>query len=156
RLVDVDRRVRGEGHPDTIHWMRDLARSYEGQGQLARAERLWVEVLEIRRRAYGEEHPDTLRSMHNLAVFYRDQGELSKAEPLFVKVLEVGRRAHGETHPDMLTAARNLAELYTLDGKPDRSIALLGDAWPEVRKQPGLPVNHFVSIPSALGEAYEQ
>ena len=83
RVLEIDKRVLGEEHPDTLNSMANLAVTYRQRGRLEEAEGLEVRVLEIRKRVLGEEHPNTLMSMANLAFVYRQRGRLEEAEELF-------------------------------------------------------------------------
>ena len=118
RALDLQRRVFGEEHPDTLSTMNDLAELYlEYEGKAAQAEPLLTQVLEVRRRRLGDEHPDTLTSLSNMAALYRYQGKNEQAEPLFDKVLQVRRRTLGEEDPETLTAMYDLAWVYHHQGK---------------------------------------
>ena len=118
RALDLRHRFLGEGHPDTLDSMNDLAELYfEHQGKPAQAEPLLTKALEVRRHVLGEEHLDTLTSASNLGALYRYQGKYAQAEPLFTKVLEVRRRVLGEEHPQTLDGMDDLARLYHYQGR---------------------------------------
>ena len=110
-------KVQGEGHPDTLTAMNNLAAVYLDQGQYAQAEALHAQAFQIRRRVLGEEHPDTLTSMSDLALTYSREGKYAQAEALQAKVLEIQRRVIGEEHTDTLTSMNNLALTYYRQGK---------------------------------------
>ena len=61
QILEIDRRVSGPDHPDTLMAMNNLAIVYLDQGKYAQAEALHTQTLEIERRVLGPEHPDTLR-----------------------------------------------------------------------------------------------
>ena len=68
-LLDVQRRVLGAEHPDTLYTRSNLAASLNGQGRHAEAEQMELELLDVQRRVLGETHPDTLRARSTLSVF---------------------------------------------------------------------------------------
>eukprot|EP01031_Cornospumella_fuschlensis_P026840 gene26840-32438_t len=112
---------KGEGDPETLSSMDDLAVLYSSQGLYDKSEPLYVQCLEKRRVVLGEDHPDTLSSMNNLAALYESQGLYDKAEPLFMQCLEKSRVVSGENHPNTLTSMNNLAGLYESQGLYDKS-----------------------------------
>ena len=109
QALEIQRRVLGPEHPDTLYSMNNLAIVYYYQGKYAQAEALDSQTLEIRRRVLGPEHPDTLNSMNILATVYDDEGKYAQAEALFSQTLEIQRRVLGPEHPDTLTSMNNLA-----------------------------------------------
>jgi len=68
--VQVNLRVLGEKHPDTLTSMVNLALAYWNQGRWKKAKELNVQVMEMRKRVLGKKHPDTLTSTNNLALTY--------------------------------------------------------------------------------------
>ncbi len=117
QALAIRRRLLGEGHPDTLLSMNNLALLHLRQGRYAQAEPLLKVGVETRRRLLGEEHPDTLNSMDNLTELYQRQGKFSQAEALTSRVLDARRRALGAQHPDTLSSMNNLGLLYVYDGK---------------------------------------
>jgi tetratricopeptide (TPR) repeat protein len=53
QTLEIDRRVLGPDHPETLRCMYDLAEAYHQQGKYAQAETLFNQTLEIRRRVLG-------------------------------------------------------------------------------------------------------
>ena len=77
--LDIQRRVLGPEHPDTLMSMNNLATVLEHEGHYAEAEKLDRETLDIKRRVLGPEHPDTLASMNNLANVLDDEGHYRRS-----------------------------------------------------------------------------
>jgi tetratricopeptide (TPR) repeat protein len=117
RSLEGRRNVFGEGHPETLRSMNNLAGTYSRQGRYDEAEKVQVEVMEKRKEVLGEGHPDTLRSMNNLAGTYSKQGRLGEAEELQVEVLEKRKEVLGAGHPSTLTSMNNLAGTYSRQGR---------------------------------------
>ena len=69
----------------------------EDKGDLAIAEPLCREALEVSRETLGNRHPDTLISINNLGVLLHTKGDLAAAEPLYREALEVQREALGNS-----------------------------------------------------------
>ncbi|KAH8723386.1 kinesin light chain 3 [Phaeosphaeriaceae sp. PMI808] len=117
QLVEIEKRILGEEHPDTLTNMNNLAFLILEQGRWKEAEELQAQVLEISKRILGEEHPNTLTSMNNLALSISEQGRWKEAEELQAQVLEISKRILGEEHPDTLTSMDNLALSILTQGR---------------------------------------
>ena len=73
-------RILGDEHPDTLTSMNNLATTLYAQGDLAGAQEIQEQVLEISRRILGDEHPDTSMSAWNLFYTYNDMGDFAGAK----------------------------------------------------------------------------
>ncbi|CAI6335436.1 unnamed protein product [Periconia digitata] len=89
--------------------MANLASTYKSQGQLKKAEQLFLQAIETRERVLGDEHPETLNSRANLASTYRKQRRWKEAEKLLLQVTETRERVLGAKHPSTLTSMNKLA-----------------------------------------------
>ncbi|KAJ7813393.1 P-loop containing nucleoside triphosphate hydrolase protein [Mycena olivaceomarginata] len=116
-VMEMDKRVLGEEHPDTLTSMANLAVTYWYQGRWKDAEMLQVVMMEKRKHVLGEEHPDTLTSMAHLAATYRKQGHRKDAEMLQVVVIEKMKHVLGEEHQDTLASMAHLAATYWNQGR---------------------------------------
>ena len=109
RGIEIQRRVLGPEHPNTLLSMYRLACILRDDGHLAEAEKLSQETLEVQRRVVGPEHPDTVRSMANLAIVFAYEGRYAEAEKLDRQILETEQRVLGPDHPNTLLSMNNLA-----------------------------------------------
>jgi hypothetical protein len=116
-LFEVEMRVLGAEHPDTLLTAGDLATSLSRQGKYADAERIQREVLGALTRVLGAEHSGTLGSANNLAQSLSYQGKYAEAEAMQREVLGVQKRVLGAEHPNTLGSANNLAMSLTDQGK---------------------------------------
>ena len=78
------------------------------KGDLAAAEPLSREALEVSRETLGNRHPDTLISINNLSTLLHDKGDLAAAEPLYREALAGVRPTLGNRHPHTLDSIFNL------------------------------------------------
>ena len=124
RALDINVRILGLEHPDTLTSMNKLASTYGDQGRTGEAVALQEEVLEKRTQILGLEHPDTLTSMNNLALTYSHQGRTGEAAALQEEVLEKRRQILGLEHPDTLRSMNNLAATYRDQGRTGEAAAL--------------------------------
>jgi tetratricopeptide (TPR) repeat protein len=115
--LEIQRRVRGQDHWETLQAMHTLAGVYMSQERYAEAEKLCKETVEIQRRVLGQDHPDTLSSVHGcLGYVHYDQGRYAEAEKLWKETLEIRRRVLGQAHPDTLGSMYDLACAAALRG----------------------------------------
>ena len=121
QVLELQKRVLGEMHPDTIMAMANLASTWQHQGRLDEAEKLEVQVLELQKRMLGEMHPNTIMAMANLASTWWQQGRSDEAEKLQVLVLELQKRVLGEMHPNTIRAMANLAVTWWQQGQLDEA-----------------------------------
>ena len=96
---------------------KKFALVYFENGNMAEAEALQVQVLELSKSTLGPEHPHTLTSMANLASTFSNQGRWAEAEALEVQVLELSKSTLGPEHPHTLTSMGNLASTFSNQGR---------------------------------------
>src|SRR6266849_4480788 len=113
--MDIQQRVLGPEHPDTLTSMNNLATDLDDSD--AEAEKLFRETLDIKRRVLGPEHPDTLLAMSNLAYVLADKGRDAEAEKLEREELDISRRVLGPKHKGTLTSMDNLAIVLSREGR---------------------------------------
>ncbi|KAJ7452843.1 hypothetical protein FB451DRAFT_1373962 [Mycena latifolia] len=141
-VLENERSLRGEDHPETLIAMGNLASTYCSLNQFQKAKDLEVVVLEKRRKSLGEQHLRTLHTMANLAATHFGLGEVLEAEELELMVLEKRRELQGDNHPETLRAMGNLASTHQYLGHLnkakelilvvlERQRNLLGDAHPD-------------------------
>ncbi len=120
-VLDIQRRVLGPEHPETLASMNNLADTMRARGELAGARKLQEETLAICRRVLGPEHTDAARSMNNLALTLSAQGDLAGARKLQEEVLDIWRRVLGPERPNTSISAWNL--FRTLEDLGEREAA---------------------------------
>jgi tetratricopeptide (TPR) repeat protein len=121
QLLDERTNKLGEGHPDTLMTMNNLALTLYGQGGFAAARRFQERALDLSRQTLGEDDHQTIAALHNLAQTVWAQGELDRARPLQEDVVEKSRRAFGEDDALTLSAMGNLAQTLYGQGDLDRA-----------------------------------
>jgi serine/threonine protein kinase len=99
-------------HSDTLDAAYDLAMLYFFQSDFAKAEPLFMRVIDGRRRLFGDEHPETIRAMNGLGQMYSYRDEPDRAEPLFAKAFQTSIRVRGDRDPDTLISMRWLGDAY--------------------------------------------
>ena len=124
QVLEIQRRILGPEHPETLHSMNNLAQDYDDQGKFATAESLYSQMLEIQRRVLGLEHPDTLMFMGNLGHLCCEQGKYARAEALLILAPEAQRRVLGPGHPETAKSIESLGTNYAAQGTYDQAAAL--------------------------------
>ncbi|KAJ7743366.1 hypothetical protein B0H16DRAFT_1422938 [Mycena metata] len=112
-VLEKQKQVLGQDHPDTLYTMGNLAGSYSNLGEYQKAKEFQVIVLEKQKHVLGENHPNTLHTLGNLASLYSNLGEHQKAKELRVLVLEKQKQIQGKNHPATLHTMGNLASSYS-------------------------------------------
>ena len=74
QTLEIQRRVLGPEHPDTLESMSNLADSYGGQGKYAKAEALFNQSLKIASHVLGPENPTTLDDPFGFASHVSETG----------------------------------------------------------------------------------
>ena len=140
-VLELDRKVSGPEHPDTLTSMSNIARALSNQGNYREAEhphtltsmsniaqalgnqgnyheaeQMHREVLELRKEVLGSEHPDTLTSMNDVAQALGNQGNYHEAEQMHREVLELRKEVSGPKHPHTLTSMSNIARALSNQG----------------------------------------
>lgn len=69
------------------------------QGDVAEAERLYRDVLQVQERVLGTNHPSTLTTRYDIASTVARQGDAAEAERLYRDLLQAQERALGTDHP---------------------------------------------------------
>jgi tetratricopeptide (TPR) repeat protein len=108
--LTTDEKLLGEGHPDTLADMSNLAVAYREAGQFQQARVLLERALAIRRRTSDPEDYSIQRTALQLSTVLRSLGELSLARDIQEEVLANCERAYGGDNNVSLIAAGQLAE----------------------------------------------
>ena len=106
-VLDVQRRVLGNKHPDTLVTMVTLGELYIYQRKLDQAEQLLVEAVEGSRTALDRNSQTIAAALSLLGAVYANKGDLKKLGPVLIESRDIARFRWGPDHG--LTAAGNQA-----------------------------------------------
>jgi non-specific serine/threonine protein kinase/serine/threonine-protein kinase len=115
--VEIQRRILGPEHPDTLRSEDALAATLGDEGKYAESEKLARETRDALRRVLGPEHPDSLISTGILIVALMDQFRFAEAEKLQRETLDIQRRVLGSEHLDTLKSMIYLADILMSEGR---------------------------------------
>ncbi len=141
--LDTRRELLGEGHPDAVLSLNNVAWLLESAGNYEAAEPYYRRVLELRRTTLGDDHLQVATSLNNLGLLLYHKGEFDEAEPLLRRALEIRRRAYRGAHTEIADTLGNLGLLLHQKGdytgaealhreSLDMRRALLGEDHPHV------------------------
>jgi len=108
----IRRKVLGDQHRETAVSLSDVASVLRLNGDLAGAESLLRQCLDLSIRNRGETHPVTATTLHDVALITAARGDLVAAESLFRTVMEHHRKALGEGHPLVAVTLNSLAHVW--------------------------------------------
>ncbi|MER7827960.1 FxSxx-COOH system tetratricopeptide repeat protein [Streptomyces sp. NPDC096097] len=108
RVLDIETRILGPEHTDTLTSRNNLGNALFGMGEPAEAIRLLRQTLDDRARILGPEHPDTLTSRNDLACALDGTGEHAEAVGLLRQTLNDRTRVLGPDHPHTLASRDSL------------------------------------------------
>jgi len=137
----------------TIAALVDLASLHYKQGEVERAEPLFIEAVERGSRIHpGTE--DTLSAIASLAMLLQRTKRYAEAEPLSVEAVEGYRMLLGATHPYTLTAQNNLAMLYSDTGRFEQAEPLFQDVLATRLRTLGVEHSDTLVSKATLARAY--
>ncbi|MDR2321883.1 MAG: tetratricopeptide repeat protein [Microbacterium sp.] len=118
RLYELQSRILGPEHRDSLITLHNRAQEERHLGRYAEAARRFESVLARRTAALGADDPHTLSTLSALAGTVADAGDLPRARELTERVVAETRAVLGDTDPQTLHRIREL----------DGILARLGDA----------------------------
>ena len=99
QVLEVDRRLHGDRHPNVADDLINLGAIASQQGNYVEAERVNREALGIIEAWYGADHAETASAQANLAQQLMYLGRLKEAEPLLRQALATQQKILGLVHP---------------------------------------------------------
>jgi serine/threonine protein kinase len=116
RALDIQRRVLGSEHLETLESAASVAKALRYQGRYPEAEKLERQTLETQRRLLGPQHPSTLTLISDLANTLFSEGRYPEAEKLQRETLQIRRDVLGPQHADTLSSMHELGITLNKEG----------------------------------------
>jgi tetratricopeptide (TPR) repeat protein len=116
-VIDVQSRVLGSEHPDTLRSRTRLGYSLWKQNKLAEAEQNFREIIEVEERVLGTENRETLFSRNGLCVVLFNEGKYAEMEAETRLILKIREKVLGPQDQDTLRSRLNLAVALHWQGK---------------------------------------
>ncbi len=118
RVLEIKRRLLGEGFPETASACHDLAFVLRQRARLEPSYKLGEEALALRRRLLGEDHDETADTYGVQAGTLDDLARYDDARAYYEKEVAIRRRLGGDDDPRVATACNNLGLCLLHQGKP--------------------------------------
>jgi tetratricopeptide (TPR) repeat protein len=122
-LTDHERLL-GNGHPDSLAALSNLASAYEAAGDHAAAITRYEDLVDARRRLLGLDHELTIVTSEHLARLYRTASQPVRAIGLYERVLASRGRVLGDDHRETHRARSELAYAYWDAGNAAAAVPL--------------------------------
>ena len=106
--LEIERRVLGPEHPDTLLSMGNLAIAQAHEGHYGEAEKSAQETLDIRRRVLAPEDPDTADTTYTLGCIAALRGRRDEALSLLREAVDHGLRPADDLGIDKDSDLRSL------------------------------------------------
>lgn len=121
-------KVLGEDHPYTLRLKNNLASTLREQGEGARAEALFRDLLGRYERVYGPEHSATLIVINNLALALEEQDRLDEALVMHRQALDRKVAAAGPDAPTTAISRLNYGKLQLQMGQAAEALPTIAAA----------------------------
>ena len=121
-------KVLGEDHPYTLRMKNNLASTLREQGEGARAEALFRDLLGRYERVYGPEHTATLIVINNLALALEEQERLDEALVMHRQALDRKAAAAGPDAPTTAISRLNYGKLQLQLGQAAEALPSIAAA----------------------------
>jgi serine/threonine-protein kinase len=126
QVLEMDRRLRGTGHPHVADDLLNLAAIESSRSRYGEAERLDREAVGILTAWYGTDHPETASAMTILAQALTYQRQLEEASTLLRRALATQERVYGSSHPRVGFVLNELGNVFMQQQAFDQAEAAFG------------------------------
>ena len=109
----------------TATTLHDVALVTAARGDVASAESLFRQAMDIHRKALGDGHPLVAVTLNSLSRILRDQGRNDEAAAALEGALAIARPALGSDHQLIAIYTINLASVHLARGEPEAAEPLL-------------------------------
>ena len=109
--------------------MNDLAVARMKQGDMAEAETMYNEAIEMSRRIFGEDHPEVASAMENLGNVMYQTGRPAETIKMLEQVLAIRKRAFGDESEAVSRTLANIATVNSISGNPAAAEPLYREAY---------------------------
>ena len=146
RLV-LSRKRLGERHPEVAQALNDVALGQMYTGDLAGAERSYLEVIDMDIAFLGADHPEVASVRENLGNVYFRGGQLDKTAKNLELVLAMRRKALGDDSEPVARTLANIGTVYLRAANYEASVKTYREAVERLSKKlgPRKQASHFAS-----------
>lgn len=127
----------GNRHPEVATALSDYALAQMYNGDLAGAERSYLEVIELRVALLGSDHPEVASARENLGNAYFRAGKLDETARSLEVVLAMRRKALGDDSEPVARTLSNMAAVYREAGNNEAAERAYREAVDRFRRKLG-------------------
>lgn len=146
----ADRRRGPDGAAVLAQTLESLGSAYFYSGDLAAAEPMFREGLEIREQTFGMHHALTAIALDLLGVLLYQTGRYDEALKYYHLALPIHREVYGAEHPELATIMNNLGRAALMTGQVEEAEPLLRQTLTMTEKFQGLTHDNLVSPINSL------
>ena len=118
----LSRKRLGDRHPEIAQALNDVALGQLYTGDLAGAERSYLEAIDLASALLGEDHPELAIMRENLGNVYFRQGQLDKTAKNLEVVLAMRRKALGDDSEPVARTLANIGTVYKRAGNDEAAV----------------------------------
>jgi tetratricopeptide (TPR) repeat protein len=120
RALEIQEKVLGPAHSDSLKTLRSLAESYDyNEFNFAEAESLYQRILATQEKTLGPYHQDTFACLRSLTWFYEQQSRYDEAEPLIKRAIAIIEKAQTSDHSNTMQWKLHLQTTYSLRARSE-------------------------------------
>jgi tetratricopeptide (TPR) repeat protein len=155
RLALTKKRL-GDRHPEASQALSDVALGQMYTGDLAGAERTYLEVLDLASALLGPDHPEVATTRENLGNVYFRGGQLDKTAKNLEVVLAMRRKALGDDSEPVARTLANVGTVYLRGGNNEAAVKNYLEAIERLSKKLGPEHPDVGTTLTGLGQAYRK
>ena len=124
KSLKITKAIYGANNANSLAAMSNLALAYFENKEYEKAEKLFLEAIDMDRKILGEKHISNTITMSNLANLYLAISEYKKAEKLLLESLSIRKEYLNKEHPDIASNLIDLGKIYKEKGLIEKAIDL--------------------------------
>ncbi|MBK9063908.1 MAG: serine/threonine protein kinase [Acidobacteria bacterium] len=152
----LTKKRQGDRHPEVAQALSDFALGQMYAGDLAGAERTYLDVVDLDIALLGPDHPEVASARENLGNVYFRSGQLDKTAKNLEVVLAMRRKALGDDSEPVARTLANIGTVYLRAGNYEASVTNYREAIERLSKKLGPDHPDVGTTLSGLGQAYRK
>lgn len=119
RVLEMDRKLYGEGHPHVADDLINLGANQYEWGHYREAEEFYRPAADIIQGWYGKENPETASALTMLARALVAEQKYSEAATISTEALRIQEKVYGPVHPRVASALNEVGKIALQQGRLD-------------------------------------
>jgi len=152
----LSRKRLGERHPEVAQALSDHALGQMYTGDLAGAERTYLEVIDMNIALLGPDHPEVASARENLGNVYFRGGQLDKTAKNLEVVLAMRRKALGDDSEPVARTLANMGTVYLRAANYEASVRTYREAIERLSRKLGPEHLDVGTTLAGMGQAFRK